>query len=410
MIYILALVVFIAFIYGYKKYRTAFNPLSVTAVVMYGFFTILSYFSTVTLRVDSINFPIYYLDFTIAVSIVALLSFSIPFIIRPGFISKFLKKNLDKISKTKNEYETLTIFGFILVSVLCLGSYFSLVFFTDGGVLWITNPRAAYLNHRAGYGIYYISFLYSLLILYLYALYMWRPKVWGLLFITTFFFILGMFSGKKSFALIFIVITICYYNFNVRALGLKFIVIFTPFIFAIIGLLIYTGSGLEDQNFEILLEYFNYAEIPAEFLYRHEEFGYYLGKAFLTSFWVLVPRSLYPEKPFEYGASLVHQIIHPGLAETGHTSGYFMWLSSYLDFGILGVIIAFSFQGWLSRTIFEWYLSHRDTLFSFILMMHFSLFEVWFFLPAPFAFLMCLVLALISSLFRKRSFGMIFPK
>jgi oligosaccharide repeat unit polymerase len=219
-----------------------------------------------------------------------------------------------------------------------------------------------------------------------------------------------MFSGKKSFALIFIVITICYYNFNVRALGLKFIVIFTPFIFAIIGLLIYTGSGLEDQNFEILLEYFNYAEIPAEFLYRHEEFGYYLGKAFLTSFWVLVPRSLYPEKPFEYGASLVHQIIHPGLAETGHTSGYFMWLSSYLDFGILGVIIAFSFQGWLSRTIFEWYLSHRDTLFSFILMMHFSLFEVWFFLPAPFAFLMCLVLALISSLFRKRSFGMIFPK
>lgn len=407
MIYILVLVVLMAFLYGCKKYRTAFNPLSVTAIVSYGFFTITSYLSTVILRVDSINYPVYYLDYTIAVSIIALLAFLIPFVIRLGFISKFLKKNLDKISITKTDNESLSIFGFILFFVLCLGTHFSLVFFTDGGTLWITNPREAYLNHRAGFGIYYVSFLYSILILYLYSLYMWRPKFWGLLLITSFSFFWGMFSGKKAFALIFIVISTCYYNFNIRSLGLKFFFVFTPFIITIIGSLIYIGSGLENLNFEIVLDYFNYADLPAEFLYRHEEFGYYLGEAFLTSFWVLVPRSFYPEKPFEYGVSLVHQIIHPGLAATGHTAGYFAWLSSYLDFGILGVILAFSFQGWLSRIIYEWYISRRDTLFSFILMMHFTIFEIWFFLPAPFAFLMCLFLLLISSIFKKRTFGII---
>ena len=410
MIYLLALVVLIAFIYGCKKYRTVINPLSVTAIVMYGFCAILSYFSTVILRVDSINFPIYYLDFTIAVSITALLAFSIPFAIKPGFTSRLLKKNLDKISRNKTVPESLSFFGFILISVVSLGAFFSLVFFTDGGGLWITNPREAYLHHRAGFGIYYVSVLYSLLTLYLYGLYMWRPKGWGLLLITAVFFFFGIFSGKKSFALLLIAISVFYYNFNIKVLSLKFIVVFTSFFLIIMGSLIYIGSGLESPSLEILLDYFNYADLPAEFLYRHEEFGYYLGKAFLTSFWVLVPRSFYPEKPFEYGVALVHEIIYPGVAETGHTSGYFTWLASYLDFGILGVIIAFSFQGWLSRTIFEWYLSHRDTLFSFVLMVHFSLFEIWFFLPAPFAFLMCLVMLLISSIFRKRSLGIIVRK
>lgn len=409
MIYILTLVVLLVFIYGYKKYHTGFNPLSVTALI-YGFFSGLSYISTIVLRVDSINFPIYYLDLAIGISTVSILAFTIPFFLRPGVVARLINKALDKISRTETASQSLSLFGFIFLSLVSLGAYFSLVFFTDGGILWVTNPREAYLNHRSGFGAYYIFYLYSLIILFLYSLYMCRPRFWGLLFITIAIFFLALYSGKKAFALSIVLISLCYYNFNVRVLCLKHLIVCLTTILTIVGFLIYIGSGVENTSFDVLLDYFNYGDITAEFLYRHEEFGYYFGKAFLTSFWVLVPRSLYPEKPYEYGASLVHQIINPGLAETGHTAGYFMWISPYLDFGLMGVIISFSLQGWLSRVVFEWYISRKDTIFSFVLMMHFSILEIWFFLPGPFAFLMCLVLLLLSSIFSRRSTGLIIYK
>ena len=409
MIYILTLVVFLVFIYGYKKYHTGFNPLSVTALI-YGFFSGLSYFSTIILRIDSINFPIDYLDLAIAISTVSILAFTIPFFLRLGVVARLFNKALDKISRTETASQSLSLFGFISLSLVSLGAYLSLVFFTDGGILWVTNPREAYLNHRSGFGAYYIFYLYSLIILFLYSLYMWRPRFWGLSFITIGFFFLALYSGKKAFALSFVLISLCYYNFNVRKLSLKSLIFCLAIILTIVVFLIYIGTGVENTSFDILLDYFNYGDITAEFLYRHEEFGYYFGKAFLTSFWVLVPRSLYPEKPFEYGASLVHQIINPGLAETGHTAGYFMWISSYLDFGIMGVITSFILQGWLSRVIYEWYISRKDTIFSFVFMMHFSIIEIWYFLPGPFAFLMCLVVLLTSALFSKKSTGLTFHK
>lgn len=370
-------------------------------MVSYGIFSVLSFYSTVNLRIDNINYPLNYLSLSVGISTIALLSFSLPFYLKQGFISSNLKIILNKLMGDKAGVENLSSFGFFILFLLSFGSLLSLIYLTDGGKLWITNPREAYLNHRSGFGIYYITYLYSLLILYLYTLFMIKPKHFRLIIITSIFFFFALFSGKKAFALLFFVISICYCNFNIKAFSLKALTIVTTIILAIIANLIYFGSGVEDNQIENILDYFNYADLTSEFLYRQEEFGYYLGKAFLTSFWVLVPRSLYAEKPYEYGASLVHEILRPGLAEAGHTAGYFMWIEPYLDFGILGVIITFIFKGWISRSIFEWYLVNKDSLFSFTLMMHFSLFEIWFFLPAPFAFLMCLSLLLISNVFKK---------
>ncbi len=402
MIYIIAFVITLSFIYGYKKYNTILNPLSITSVVLYGFFTILSYFSTVLLRAETVNFPLNYLEYAIAVSTIALLSYTFAFVLKLGFIAKFLTKILNKISRNNSTYQSLSFSGFIVLTFVCLGSFLFLVLFSDGGILWLTDPREAYLYHRSSNGVYYIFYLYSLLILYFYVIYMLRPKFLGLLLITAIFLFFSLYSGKKAFTLLFIIIACLYYNFNIKALGFKILLFYATITLIFLSFLIYLGSNNENINFKILLEYFNYADISSEFLYRYDEFGYYFGKAFFTSLWVLVPRSLYPDKPFEYGASLVHAIIYPGVAESGHTTGYFMWLSSYLDFGIFGVVLSFYLQGWLSRVIYEWYLSSRDTLFSFVLMVHFCLFEVWFFLPGVFAFVMCLFLLIISSIFSKK--------
>ncbi len=402
MIYILLLVVLICFIYGKRKYTTIFNPLSVNVVIYGVFFTGLSYLSTSMLRRDSVDFPIYYLDLAVAFSTVALISFALPFVLKLNITARYINKALDKICSNENASLPLSKFGFIFLSLVCLGGFLSLIFLTSGGSLWITNPREAYLHHRSGFGTYFVFYLYSLIILFLYTLYMCRPKFWGLLFITLIFFFLSLFSGQKSITMIIIIISICYYNFNVKNVSLRSAVLFSSVFIFIISTLILLGAGTEEQGFEIVLDYFNYADASAEFLYRHEEFGYYFGKAFLTSFWALVPRALYPDKPFEYGTSLIHAIMYPGLAEEGHTAGILMWVSSYLDFGIIGVIISFGIQGLLSKIVFEWYLRRKDTLFSFVVMMQFTLFQIWLFLPAPFTFIMCLVVLLISSIFRRR--------
>jgi len=369
---------------------------------MYGFFTVLAYLSTIILRADSVSYPISYLDSAIGVSTLALLAFSIPFFFRPGYLTVIFQNALDKIAKVNNTSFSLSITGFIFLSLVFLAACISQVFLSSGGILWITDSREAYAFYRSGNGLYYIFYLYSLLFLFLYTLYMLRPQFWGLICITIIFIFLSLFSGKKAFALTFILISIFYYNFNIKKINLLSIIPLFSILILSVVLLIYIWSGEYDQGLWIVLDYFNYADLSAEFLYRHDEFGYFLGKAYLDSWIGFIPRSLYPEKPFEHGVSLVHQIIHPGLAETGHTTGYFMWLSSYLDFGIIGVIISYGVQGWVSRAVFEWYLSRRDTLFSFVLMLHFSFFEVWFFSPAPIAFFICLTFLIISAIFKKR--------
>ena len=85
---------------------------------------------------------------------------------------------------------------------------------------------------------------------------------------------------------------------------------------------------------------------------------------------------------FEYGDSLIHAVLFPGLAESGHTSGYLMWSGLYLDFGMLGVALGAFVSGMFVKIFFEYFLYKCRSLTVFMAMVHFCFWPIWFFLPS----------------------------
>jgi len=92
-------------------------------------------------------------------------------------------------------------------------------------------------------------------------------------------------------------------------------------------------------------------------------FVFRYGVASLSDLWFYVPRVLYPAKPFEYGLSLIYQILFPGMTELGHTPGILPWSLAYLDFGVLGVFVCGVFSGFLKRLSYDFFLRVRIPFF-----------------------------------------------
>jgi hypothetical protein len=62
------------------------------------------------------------------------------------------------------------------------------------------------------------------------------------------------------------------------------------------------------------------------------------GEIFITNFWSLAPRSIYPNKPLVYGVILVNEYFFPGAAELTNTPAFGGPIAYFADFGILGVL------------------------------------------------------------------------
>jgi hypothetical protein len=138
---------------------------------------------------------------------------------------------------------------------------------------------------------------------------------------------------------------------------------------------------MQGNPLEAFSSYFKeYFDTTAQFLWRFDEFGYRYGGAAVSDLWFYVPRGLFPDKPYEYGLTLIHQVLFPGMAETGNTPGILPWATAYLDFGVIGVFVSGILGGLWQRAAFEYFLKHRHSFFAFLLMMQFALFP-----PLPFA-------------------------
>jgi hypothetical protein len=73
--------------------------------------------------------------------------------------------------------------------------------------------------------------------------------------------------------------------------------------------------------------------------YLNKKIDLYYGRIFISDFWSLVPRSLYPNKPFAYGVVLINEYFFPGAAELTNTPAFGGPIAYFADFGIIGVIL-----------------------------------------------------------------------
>lgn len=276
-------------------------------------------------------------------------------------------------------------------------AFIALMVQSRAGFLWITDPRSAYQNNRAGSGFLFLLvqwILVSGLIIYLFG----RPQtVRSSIMSLVVYLPASYFSGSKASLVCGIVLWTAFYNFRVKKIPIIifciFVGLFLPLFFALLFL---QGSYSDVSE---ALEYFkDYVVTTANFIGRFNEFGLHYGSAYISDFWFYVPRALYPGKPFEYGLTLIHQILYPGMAELGHTPGILGWSLSYLDFGTIGVFVSGIGSGLVKRFAYEYFLAHRESIFAFVILMQLSLFPIFIYANLPLSIVIAFAVHAFASL------------
>lgn len=359
-------------LWGSRRYNFIINPLMVFAVFDIGVLTLLSVMVTSVLD-DSQN-----------AGLIKVLYLTLVYIF--GFATVFLPREFQAprqlfdaivgfVGKTESQ-DKFGSFNQLFMFVLSFALFVLLAISSGAGMLWVTNPRIAYQGYREGVGYLFLLLQWALLGTLVYFVMTKRPRLSGLVISVCIYALAAYFTGSKNNILAGLIISGAYYNFFIKKLsGKQIIVSLIGMLASFCYLLISQGTYADIVS---AISYFrDYTYTTAQFLMRFDEFKLQWGHGFISDFWFYVPRTLYPGKPFEYGVLLIHETLYPGAAELGHTPGVLPWTLSYLDFGAVGVFIAGVLTGFVRRGAYEAFLNNRTNSLAFLLMVQFSIISVF---------------------------------
>jgi hypothetical protein len=378
----LGILAIMAALYGVKRYRTPLNPLTVFAGMQIGLFTILS--GIVAIMTPIVDYTSADIVKTILVSVVYLFATMLPYLFRGSLPSKLFGKVLSLFRLGSGAIPIrFNSIKFVFLLVGAVGAFIALMLFGGGGMLWFTNTREAYIIYRAGAGPFFALTQWFLTFAMLYYVWATKPRALKLVLIL-FFFCAAMYPlGSKNNILIILIIGVAYYNFYIKRIPfLAFITLVSLIALVFLGLLLVQGSYA--SLLEGVIYFRDYFDTTAQFLSRFDEFGFHYGKGWLSSLWFYVPRGLYPDKPYEYGFTLIHRVLFPAAAATGNTPGLQEWSLAYLDFGVFGVFFYGLISSIWQRMAYEYFLKHKQNYFAFVLAIQFSIWPIWTFAPLIF--------------------------
>lgn len=377
---LLGLAVVASTLYGIHRYRTPLNPLTFFAVTQVGLITLVSALVALS-YLPWADYPPEALTKTalIALAYIAGNFAAYLFLGRLpvrlfGWLMRFLGLGSERVASR------FVFFKFLMLLGCAAGAFAALAVVGGGGMRWLTDTRAAYISCRAGAGPFFAAMHWFLVFALLYYLWARHPRGIRLIIAVCLFALGAYFSGSKNNILTMLVIGVVYCNFCIRRIPIFGYIVFIGISLSLFAVLLVI-QGIEGHPLEAFRSYFrDYFDVTAQFLWRFAEFGFRYGSASLSDLWFYVPRGLFPDKPYEYGVTLIHQVLFPGMAETGNTPGILGWALAYLDFGVIGVFASGLLAGFWQRAAFEHFLEHRQSFFAFLLMMQFALWS-----PLPFA-------------------------
>ena len=374
-------------IVGQLRYHTLLNPLTISTVTDTGLTTLLP--GAFAYRLLSLGkYTEGDLVKTAALSGLYLFGIMLPYLFRGDGPARVFGLAIGSFGLSSSRIaRRFSVAKFTLLILAALLAHAALAIAGGGGVLWLTNPRSAYLFYRSGAGQFWLLTAWFQTTAFLYYLWSVRPRGLHLLTIVAAFVGAAYFLGSKAIILTVGVLAIVYYHFVVRRLSGTIIVLCgLAGAGAFVALLFAQGSFSDLAG---VASYFENYQITAEFIGRFDEFGFQYGKAWLSSFWFYVPRALYAAKPLEYGSILLQKQLLPGAYEAGYAPGFLTWSLSYLDFGWLGVFCAGLWKGLIERAAYEHFLRNRNSLFAFAIMMQISLWGIFAFASVVAAVVWC---------------------
>lgn len=318
------------------------------------------------------------------------------------------------IFNIKTRYSRM-IFASIIFYFLYFLSFYLLSSSSFGFINWLKDPRTGYQLHRVGAGqfwVFSISFLsvsfaiftiyvkksrnlFIFLIPYLYSAYLLGSKGIVLEFLIFFLIVLWIrrFQNVKKIFLIMIPLAMVLMLIN---------------FFSSMG---FNGDG---TDYITILSYFDYYVNSAMYFkeYYSGKIDLFYGQIYFSDFWGLVPRGLFPNKPYVYGITHVNEYFFPGAAEETNTPAFGGPINYFADFGVFGVIfmtfldpLKFINYFFLCQLLKKYdHVNIKDNLFVFLMFLFFTAPFFLFSLNFPLNILFLLIVSSILLFINKINF------
>lgn len=338
--YYLICIIKVRFFSRYFKDNAALNPFVILYIATLPVDICRVIIGPLFLLDDSIYDPYYnYAIFIATLGLIAdyfLMIVTIKVTSKYTFVNEFLKFKIKKNSML------LAAAGLYLLFFLC---FFLVANESFGFFNWIGNPRVGYQSHRSGAGQFWI-FAISFLSVALTLCCIYVEKYTHLFLAFLFFIFSAYFLGSKGillefFLFFFILLWLRKFQYikKIFFIGFPLVLFLMLLNFATSG-----GGNLSALEIKDIFSYFDHYANSATYFraYFKDEIPLLKGEVFLTDFWGLVPRAVYPEKPYVYGITIVNEFFWPGAAENTNTPAFGGPVPYFADFGIPGVVL-FSF-------------------------------------------------------------------
>lgn len=210
---------------------------------------------------------------------------------------------------------------------------------TFGFLNWLYDPRTGYQYYRVGYGLHYALSLTFLSLSFSFGLLRIKSEFKALI-LSIVYVLFVYFWGSKGFIISFFIFLLIYLWF----LGGRLLVpiSITGGLSVFILVLVNLSSSYGGLDIDRFFSYFDHY-VNSSLYYREYFTGnirLFYGELMLTDAWSLVPRGVYPEKPFVYGLLHINEIFFPGAAKLGHTPAFGGPVMAFADFGLLGVFLS----------------------------------------------------------------------
>lgn len=203
---------------------------------------------------------------------------------------------------------------------------------------WIKNPRVGYQLHRTGAGQWYALAITSLSVSLVLATIYARSSL-SVVVITPIYLTLIYILGSKGLVIFFgvyvlIILTVREYKY----LPLMTVLVGSTAVILVVSNFVSTFGSV---GLDSIANYSDGYSNASRYYQRYLDgsLPLYHGQIFFSSFWGIVPRALYPDKPYVYGVIKVLDVFYPGAAEQTNTPA-FATVDYFADFGWAGVLLS----------------------------------------------------------------------
>ena len=201
--------------------------------------------------------------------------------------------------------------------------------------VFLLDPRKGYQYHREGVGFVWALYILGVGVLYFIYVVLRGLTVRSTLIFAFLFFLTG---SKQLILEVFLKSYLLAKRSRIRIKSWQYIIGMVVLISLM--LVQFDQIGASEGFLMRVKEYANfhyYASLVFDD-YLNGNLNFRYGEIFASSFWGYVPRLLYPDKPYAYGATAVLEMYFPGLAATGHTPSFGPLTTEFVEFGWLAPV------------------------------------------------------------------------